>query len=515
LPQSFKPPATQRIYDACVIGSQLGGAVAGALLARRGYRVLHVDHDGVGGSYEDGGYLLPYAPAVLPSPRLLPAAEAALTELGLTTDTLRSLEPCHPDLQLLLPRHRVDLGHDPARRLGELRREWPEEADRLEAAFAQLGKLFDAATPFMKAMPPLPPAGLTERWAVSKAIRFARSAPGAPRQGVDQASAFAGLEGHPLVAALAITQRFLGYLDGAPAPLAEARLLGGILRGSHRVTGGVQGLRDAIRRKIAESRGELLGADEGSAIAERLELDGGRVSAVRLVGSSNAWVARVYVAATDAPAMRRLLPPEEAGGKMARLLEGVRPHRQLMALNLVVKTAALPPALGEVVLALRDPAGPDAIENAVLIQVFPARHDKGKGASELVADERVLCAAAFVPADARDRGDEHVAALGEQIRAAVADAVPFFERHLVRSSLPVLAAPKGRRGSRLLPHPLYEVALDQALGVTGLPVRSPYKNLVFAGREVVPGLGLEGEFHAGVQAAAEAQELLGKKELLR
>jgi hypothetical protein len=147
--------------------------------------------------------------------------------------------------------------------------------------------------------------------------------------------------------------------------------------------------------------------------------------------------------------------------------------------------------------------------------VEPARRDKGKGASEVVPDERVLCAAAFAPADARDRGDDHLAALGARIREAVADAAPFFERHLLRESLPLLAAPKERRGSRLLPHPLYDVQLEQALGVTGLPARSPYKNLVFAGREVVPGLGIEGEFHAGVQAATLAQEMLGKKELLR
>ena len=97
----------------------------------------------------------------------------------------------------------------------------------------------------------------------------------------------------------------------------------------------------------------------------------------------------------------------------------------------------------------------------------------------------------------------------------MADAIPFFERHLVRESVPVLAAPKERRGSRLLPHPLYEVDLEKTLGVTGLPCRSPYRNLVFAGREVVPGLGLEGEFHAGLQAAGAAQELLGRKELLK
>jgi phytoene dehydrogenase-like protein len=513
--KTFKPPATQRIYDVCVVGSQLGGAVAGALLARRGYRVVHVDHDGLGGSYADGGYVLPYAPAVLPSLRLLPAAELALSELGLTTDMGRALEPCSPDLQILLPRHRVDLGHDGPRRLAELRREWPGEADRLEAGFGALSRLFESAAPFMRSMPPLPPAGFGERRAVSKAMKFAASAPGAPRGGVDEANAFEGLEGHPLVSALGIAQRFLSYLDGEPAPLATTRLLGGVLRGSYRLPGGQPALREAIRRKIAESRGDILGGDETAAIAERFEIDGGRVAAVRLAGSTNAWVARVFIAATDAPALRRLLPPEEAGGKTAKLLEAVRPRRQLLTLNLVVKTAALPPALGDSVLALRDAAGPDAIENAVLLQVLPARRDKGKGTTEAVTDERVVSAGAFVSVDARAQGDEHLAALGRQIREAVADAVPFFERHLIKESMPVLAAPRDVRGSRLLPHPLYDVGLEQVLGVTGLPGRAPYKNLVFAGREVVPGLGLEGEFHAGVQAAASAQELLGKKELLK
>lgn len=513
--KTFKPPATQRIYDACVIGSQLGGVVAGALLARRGYRVLHVDHDGVGAVYEDGGYLLPYAPALFPSPRLLPAAEVALSELGLTTDTLRSLEPCAPDLQLLLPRHRVDLGHDPARRQQELRREWPHEAAQLEEGFLQLSRLFDAASPFLKALPPLPPSGFGERRAVSKAMKFAAAAPGAPAGGVGEASAFQGLEGHPLAGALAIAQRFLGYLDGPAPPLAVTRLLGGVLRGSYRIAGGHHGLRETIRRKISEARGEVLGGEADAAVAEQLEVDGGRVAAVRLAGSPNAWVARVFISATDAPALRRLLPSGEEAGKLARLLDGIRPARQLLALNLVVKAAALPPALGDSVLALRDAGGADALENAVFLQVQPARRDKGKGASELVPDERVVCAAGFIPADARDQGEEHLATLGRALREAVADAIPFFERHLVRESLPALASPRERRGSRLLPHPLYQVHMEQALGVTGLPCRSPYKNLVFAGREVVPGLGLEGEFHAGLQAAVAAQELLGKKDLLR
>lgn len=515
--QTFKPPAgtkapaTHRIYDVCVIGSQLGGAVAGALLARRGYRVLHIDHDGVRASYEDGGYLLPYGPAILLSPRILPAAELVLTELGLATDATRTLEAAKPDLQMLLPRHRVDLGHEPARRQAEFRREWPQDADRLEAGLADVGRLFESSSPFLRSMPPLPPAGLFDRRAVSKALKWAGAGPGASAVSIEQVRPFDGLEDHGLISALRIAQRFLSHLDGEPSSFATTRLVGALLRGSYRLPTGQQGLRDMIRRRIGESRGEILGAEGPTgAIAERLEVSGGKVHSVRLEGSTNSWVARVFLMATDAPAVARMLPPEEAGQKLATTLERVEPRRQLLAVNLVVKTAALPPALGDTVLVLRDPGGADAVDNATLLQILPARRDRGKGAAEVVPNEKVVCAAGFVPANARDGGDAHLSALGAQIREAVADAIPFFERHLVRESVPAVAAPREPRGSRLLAHPLYAVHDEQTLGVTGLPCRSPYKNLIFAGREVVPGLGLEGEFHAGYQAAAAAEELLGK-----
>ncbi len=507
---TFKPPATQRIYDVCVVGSQLGGAVAGALLARRGYRVLHVDHDGVGAAYEDGGYLLPYAPAVLPGPRLLPAAELALTELGLATDLVRQLEPCSPDLQILLPRHRVDITHDGARRMQELRREWPHEAERLEAGFARLGRAFDASSPFLKALPPLPPDGFGERRAVGKALRFAGNAPGAEGEDLERVSPLAELEGHPLASSLAIAQRFLGYLDGPTAPFATTRLLGSLLRGTYKLPGSYQHLRELLRRR-AEVRGDAATADEATAVAERLEVDGGKVAAVRLAGSPDSWVARVFVAATDAPALQRLLPSEEERSKTARLLETVVTGRQLVCINVVVRTSALPPALGDNALSLRDPDGGDGLENAILLQVLPARRDRGKGVAEAVPDERVICAGGFAPAGLRASDSEAVELLGKKLRDAVLDAVPFYDRHLVHESMPLLAARRTGRGSRLMPHPLYVPVREITLGVTGLPCRSPYKNLLFAGREVVPGLGIEGEFHAGVQAAAAARDLLGRK----
>ncbi|HEU4383002.1 MAG TPA: NAD(P)-binding protein [Anaeromyxobacteraceae bacterium] len=500
--RKFKPPHTQRVYDVCVVGSQLGGVAAGALLARRGYRVLHVDHDGLGGSYEDGGWLLPYAPAVVPSLKGFPAAASVLFEVGISTDLDRHLEPCRPDLQLVLPRHRLDLPREPAARTAELDREWPGAGGRLEAAIQEAGRLFDVANPFLSLTPPLPPSGLRQHWAFSKALRQAGSRP-------EPAKPFAELDGHPLAGALAEFARFLHYLEGDAPALALARLLGAATRGTWRLPGGNEGLREILRRRIRETRGELLGAEGAPAIAESLEVEHGRVVALRIEGTDDVYTARAFISATDAPALRRLIPG--GGERLAALLDRVRPSRQLLAVNLVVKAASLPPPMGEAVLCLgvEDPeVGP-----ALMVQVLPARR-AGRSA-ENAANERVLCAAAFVPARSRDKGRDHLAALAARVRAALDEVFPFLGSGAAHESVPMLAAPAERRGSRLMAHPLYEVGMAQAFGVTGLPTQSPLKNLFFAGREVVPGLGIEGEFHAALQAAARVQRLLGKKESLR
>jgi hypothetical protein len=344
----------------------------------------------------------------------------------------------------------------------------------------------------------------------------AASAPGAPSRRVDEARPFEGFQDHELVRSVVTAHRFLTYLDGPPSPLSLVRLLGGAFRGTNRLPGGLGTLREMVRRRIAESRGELRGGPGEPALASALELEGNRVAAVRLSDSPDAHVARAFVVATDAKRLLALLPPEVREGRAANALRRVRTTRQLLTVNLVVKETALPPALGENVLALREAGAGDGLENAVFLQVLPARRDLKKGsekggpATDTVTDERVVCASGFVPAgEARSA----LEAAATQIREAVADAIPFFDRHLVAESTPVLAAQDRTESSSV--HPLYASDRQDALGVAGLPVRGPWKNLVFAGREVVPGLGVEGEFYAGIQAAGHVAALLGRKDVLK
>src|ERR1700687_530660 len=92
--------------------------------------------------------------------------------------------------------------------------------------------------------------------------------------------------------------------------------------------------------------------------------------------------------------------------------------------------------------------------------------------------------------------------------------MPFAKDHILLSSAPYLDA-GGVRGARLLPHPLYEVDSEDFLGITGLTQQTPVKNLFLASRENLPGLGLEGEFLAGIRAAKLIQETMNKKDPLK
>ena len=103
------------MYDVLVLGAELGGALAAALLAKRGLRVLWAEHAQLAPGYEHDGFLFSSPPYVVPPFRSWPMVESGFTELGLTTGFQRALKPAGP-WQIVLPRHRLDLPTDGPRR---------------------------------------------------------------------------------------------------------------------------------------------------------------------------------------------------------------------------------------------------------------------------------------------------------------------------------------------------------------------------------------------------------------
>lgn len=500
IPKPFRAAAipTRHVYDVIVLGAQLSGVLAGALLAKRGYRVLHIDPEGLGASYEDRGFGLPYAPSILPSLRRLPQADAALTELGIAVELGRALDASGQELQLLFPKNRLDLSPSAARRESEIRREFADRKEPLVAALLETIRVAEATDVFFKnPLSPFPASGFVERFQLRIAARAVPALGSAPA---------AAIEDDLIGQALRALSRFLIYLeDDEAGRMARSRPVGQVLAGPHRFPGGAMGLRQALRKRLGELGGDYAGGEEEPAPVEELMFEGPLFSGVKLVSSSNVYRARCLLASTDTSALAPLVPPKAKKHKLADLFESVRQRRYLFPVNLVVHQAGLPLGLKDLALVVPGAEG----LGPVLLELGPAF----KNGREL-PDHRVLCAAAFVSAAEHDAGEARLRELAARIEAAAMEVAPFCGPHVALRSAPYLDA-KNARGNRLSPHPLLEIGEDRFLGLAGLPQRTPCKNFFLASREVLPGLGVEGEFMAGVRAAFLVQEMLKKHDPLK
>jgi phytoene dehydrogenase-like protein len=482
------------VYDTAVVGGQLGGALAAALLAKRGHRVLWIEHDGLGAGYSHNGYLLPYAPFLAAPPRTFPAVEDALIELGLAEYIKRSIKP--QTLQVVLRKHRFDLALDDSRRARELNREFGAPAGaKLEASWKATVAMHADTNPFFRHAENLPPTSFWQRWASQRKV--------AATPALTQPFPFSG-DGE-VETLLRDLSRFVSFLE-KPALLSQTRTVSQILGISGRYQGAREGLRDILCKRLTELGGHFVGRDTTTpTFVESLTFDGQRVSGLRVHGSDADYRASSVIAATDAAALRRLIPEKRRQRKLTEFLDTMSTPAFLFSINWVIRADALPKGMGEMVLmATEDPE-----LTPMLVQVLPARTDAGKEEPGLVT----LCAGAFVASSARELGEEHLAKLAERMNTELSRLIPFAQGKRLDASAPYLHA-GGMRGSRLMPHPLYAIEGESFLGVTGLPSLGPVKNLYFASREVLPGLGVEGELLAGIQSAQHVQKLLHKRRTL-
>ena len=240
---------------------------AGALLARRGYRVLHVDHDGHGTGYEDGGWRIlgaghrpgaafpprgrGHAGRARPGHRRPADARAGPAALQSSCRATGSTSPS-----------RAPIGPPSCAGSG------PPTPARLEGPGRRARPLRrGAAVPRLPSL--LPPRGLARALAPLPVPGLSPSEPGA-------ALPLADLGDHPLAAALRAAWPFLSFLDGPPSPLGLTRTLEAVLLGAFRPAGGEAAVAAMLRRRIAESRGELLGGDGEPAAVSALEVAGGK-----------------------------------------------------------------------------------------------------------------------------------------------------------------------------------------------------------------------------------------------
>jgi len=452
-------------YDVVVIGDELAGAVAGALLARRGFRVLMlstapVEREPIG----DGAFSAPRAPLALTGLES-PALKRVVNELNLLQLLRRRVTPNHPAFQLLLPDHRIDVGDEVGR---ELQRELPDEAAPLEAWLGRAAEVSSTLESLLAQDVTLPPDGFWDRRDLKRiAAQLPPDGEGAAPDG--EAGMLAQLPA-----------RFASDL-AHPGAIAVMRLADQHRRGTWRLDGGRDALRALLHERIRTYSGEVRDDQR----VRGLVLKRGRAVAVGVGDRDESVGCGQVIAALPASRLVELLP--ETPPRRLQEAAALKPISWRYRLHFVAPLEALPDALGSFALSVRDARAPLADGNALALHL-----STGTGQHATITAEAL----------ASDCSPQALARLREQVRAHVDALLPFVDRHRVAIGSPHDALPGDGAGSTAAPlDAIWDFPPPRPLGLCGVPHATGLKQLWLASRQTLPGLGLEGELAAGWVAA--------------
>lgn len=481
---------TTNHYDLIVLGSDVAGLVAAALVARRGKRVLVIPHGPADGTYKVEGRTLPLRIAPVLHMDTAPTARV-WTELGLAQQVRRLHQAIDHRVHVVLPNARVDLTPASANVAGEAARVWPAD-DAVPEAWDMAQRWAQATDevldPLLASDNALVGGGFWGR-------RFlARVAGQLPAADVDEMQPLPA--DHELRRVGAAAVPWLQHLH--PTQLGKAaslRLQGLWHRGPEDMPGGEAALRTLLLQRIELHSGEV---KRDLRVAELL-LKRSRVVGVSLLGKRDRYGCDHLIVATDP--LRLLegpLVPELLPRNLLESLQGVHVGAQRFVMHAEVAAKGLSPALDPMAICLPEGAADDPVGNTYL-RIAP-------GSAE---DTRRVSVCHVAPPRASTAG------LRERLLDAL-DArgvLPFVHDHVRWIHSPHDGRPltdaHGRdvsdRATVGTVHPmdsLYAVAKPPSLGVGVLSTESGLKSLHFGCRLTLPGLGLEGEFAAGTAAAA-------------
>jgi hypothetical protein len=463
---------SRRVFDVVVVGGELCGLAAAALLAHAGKRVALID-EGEALVRPLGDRLAPLAPTLWRMPAAGPVATLFET-LGLKADARRLFGDAvglgvvdDDDLRCVIP-----VGEDA--RVRELGRCFG--AARGGALAAALGA-FDGhrRAPLLAEAATLHEDGWW--WPARRARRrVAALGPLGHLDGADeQVSALWG-DGTGLAPVLAQLRPFVQARGasndrGLSAYLAATQLVAGVA--ATLPLGARPALHELLRNVVLSHGGEVI-ADR----IDRVVVDGRRVSALSTTTQRTEIVPRAVVDATHARDLVTRLPASRRQAKLLAQQARVVDDGHGVAVRWLLPATHLPRGMPPTLLVLGEGAPP------VLVAVHAGTSasdaspgDAGKGAPR---DERLLAVVAASPTRQPELPTATLERLLPFARPAVRASDVVDVRHLL--------------GPLAVKEPLHPLG--------GRRPRTPFANLVRAGRDLVPPLGIDGELIAARSVVA-------------
>lgn len=481
-----------RHYEAVVVGGNTAAVLTAALLAKRGMRGMLVDQ----------GELASTDAHLLPDLVLSDEGSAVMrhvhSELGVADQMAKKTRVDRPLLQAIYPDQRFDLFVDPIERQREVTRVFGSKSNAaLAITTTQMTNAEEETSAFLADAGELPATGFFGKRASASAQKKHESLGRSMEVG-----AATGDLPVELAEIFVAMLPFLGHFDARSAGDVSMARFG---RLAARFMRGLFGLSDMkplreVFLNVAQHR-----AFEVIHTAVESIDPTGKVVHLTAAGQRDAFTADVLIDASWDLSGLDTISQKQQKKDLAITLQSAKPRGRLHALGIEVDASVLPPGMAQHLLLLngrRDPERTDAedldsADRAIWISQRPGH-----------ATDRVQLVAAQAVSSVRAHA-QGTDELEEVMRARIERLAPF-----LMDGRPELTSLSGRGATKserpILPHPLYDPELDPGLGLTGIPMRTPYKQILCAGPAVLPGLGMEGAYLSALQAADACEAIIKK-----
>ena len=500
---------TARYYDVVFLGVRTESLLCGALLAKRGFRVLVLGQGELASTYAVGERMLPRHPNTFLAAHS-PLSKKVMAELALHQSVRRRATATDPAFQVVMPGVRYEHALDPAALERERAREFPavkraiEDFDRrCERHASDFDRIVERELVW-------PPETFFERRELARAAAHQAF----DREG-DGPDLLAELpEMHPFRVVLDAVVRGATHYDPDHAvALSTSRSYWAWCHAAG-IEGGTAWLHEALIDKIRTYSGDVRANDA----ADRVLIRRGAVVGVRLAGSGDEIGCGFVAHARPVAALMPMLHDRTLLAELFERLGEPTPRWFRYTLNVGVRSEGVPRGMARDVFVVHDPQRKLGAENHLRIEVGEPDD----------AGVRNLCIEALLPRRGAEEVPGYVQSMRERVLDSLRALAPFLDRHLVYLDSPhdgrepheiaskqVVPSPEPwRRGTHTM-EALHGYPVRGALGICGLPVRTPVRRLLLCNDQIVPGLGAEGAFVTAASVARVVARKDRRKEWMR
>jgi phytoene dehydrogenase-like protein len=493
-------------YDVIVLGTRLEPLLCAALLAREGLRVLVLGQGVPEPSYRLAGVEIePYGLTMAGAQS--PIVQSTLEDLALRQDVRQRMADRANVLQLLLPKHRLDVYPETESWLAELGREFPgvrRQAIDITRTLAEIRSELDTLVARGLVWPP-------ETFLERQRFSLAATAQRFDRQGQGWTSWNQLAIRHPLRTAFeAVLPHLSSLVPSQHSDCTRARLHGHVLSGVSEVSGGWSWFQEALFARIRSWGGDVRPRDRVDSIRH----EGRRGHSIHVVRTDEEIACSQIAHGTSIGELSQLLPERGSMAAMFERLGEPRARAYRCSVHFLAEKRGIPDALRPLALLSLSASEPS--------QAFMLR------SRDLEANRILLSATRLVDEHRIDSGSSPLRFLREEALEAIRSVVPFFDEHAIwvdsphdglppsafRADTELSCSDPWARGPSTM-RAMYDYPTRRALGVCALTTRTPVRGLFLCNEQVAPGLGLEGSFLTASSVAKIIGSLYRRRDWIR